>query len=111
MILIIGGQVGESTNDQELIKSELIQSYFGIQVFEFPCHRDDFARAFLQESRELEGCEYIDLNLFSQLQYMGRGGGWTHGPSVSNLRGRNLCPLTSDSQNLSVLFVRLSLLT
>lgn len=32
-------------------------------------------------------------------------------PSVSNPRGRNICPLTPDSKNLSVLFVRLSLLT
>lgn len=64
MILIICGQVGDTIDDQELIKSELIQSYFGIQVFEFPFHRDDFEKAVLQESRELEGCDYRDLNLF-----------------------------------------------
>lgn len=64
MILVIGGQIGETTNDRELIKSELIQSCFGIQVFEFPFHRDDFAKAVLQENRELEGCEYKYLNLF-----------------------------------------------
>lgn len=57
MILIICGQVGDTIDDQELIKSELIQSYFGIQVFEFPFHRDDFEKAVLQESRELEGCD------------------------------------------------------
>lgn len=46
----------ETANDQGLIESYLLKTCFSILAFELPFHREDFAKALLQESRELQGC-------------------------------------------------------
>lgn len=43
-------------------------------AFEFPFHREDFAKAVLQESREAKGCGYRDVNPFIQRIVHGKVG-------------------------------------